>query len=162
MGCCVGKDDGANEDVLQDLESGSVDASEHDEFGDESKSRGFWKDNRAVMIVLALVCVAVAIFAYNFDWSPSVDQVGVPTKRGVQSIDDGNTTVGRVQSLAIDDEELTMNDAQLTGAEDTTADVVQSTDDVPLKLIAKTLTGRSIDLDVKSGDSVDAVKAKIQ
>eukprot|EP01083_Nonionella_stella_P095842 269186_1 len=66
MGCCVGKDDGANEDVLQDLESGSVDASEHDEFGDESKTRGFWKDNRAVMIVLAFVCVAAfASIAYK-------------------------------------------------------------------------------------------------
>eukprot|EP01083_Nonionella_stella_P095841 269185_1 len=65
MGCCVGKDDGANEDVLQDLESGSVDASEHDEFGDESKTRGFWKDNRAVMIVLALVSVVLVGIAYK-------------------------------------------------------------------------------------------------
>eukprot|EP01083_Nonionella_stella_P067636 179054_1 len=33
--------------------------------GDESKTRGFWKDNRVVMIMLALVCVAAfSIFAY--------------------------------------------------------------------------------------------------
>eukprot|EP01083_Nonionella_stella_P174201 603192_1 len=104
MGCCVGKDDGANEDVLQDLESGSVDASEHDEFGDESKTRGFWKDNRAVMIVLALVCVAVAIFTYNFDWSPSVDQGEHKVYHVVQSTDAGITTVGEVHQLDDDEE----------------------------------------------------------
>eukprot|EP01083_Nonionella_stella_P154071 495954_1 len=169
MGCCVGKDDGENEDVIQDLETGSVHASKHDEVGDESKTRGFWKDNRAVMIVLALVCVTVvASIAYKLSGSraASVDQVGVPTKRGVQSIDDGNTTVGRVQSLAIDDEELTMNDAQLTGAEDTTADVVQSTDDdswaLTVSIDLPNLSDKPIELKVESGDLVNAVKAKIQ
>eukprot|EP01083_Nonionella_stella_P198903 729886_1 len=63
MGCCGGNDDGqANEDVLQDLEAGNVDASEHDEVGDESKTHGFWKDNRVLMITLALVCIAIIAY----------------------------------------------------------------------------------------------------
>eukprot|EP01083_Nonionella_stella_P095843 269188_1 len=139
MGCCVGKDDGANEDVLQDLESGSVDASEHDEFGDESKTRGFWKDNRAVMIVLALVCVAVAIFAYNFDWSPSVDQGEHKVYHVVQSTDD---------------EKQTVDVDQLVDAEEPL--------ESPWTLTVNTLSDKLIELKVESGDLVNAVKAKIQ
>eukprot|EP01083_Nonionella_stella_P067637 179055_1 len=120
--------------------------------GDESKTRGFWKDNRVVMIMLALVCVAAfSIIAYKLSRPPSVDQVVKPTDDVVQSTNDEEQPMDDVESTV--DEEPPVNDVKSTVAMDGkhTVDADQANEDGSRKAIK----GEMADL-------VKAVKDQIQ
>eukprot|EP01083_Nonionella_stella_P282247 960494_1 len=152
---------------------------------DKSKTRGFWKDNLVVMIMLALVCVAVvATMAHKLSDSTSADQ-------------DGKHTVDAAQPSYTEEPKedvVQPNVNDFHKADDTVARVDQPTkllDDrllagfvrdtgllIPAELLAeiemfhkqlcgltvwvRTMTGHTIALEVESGDvSIKAVKDMI-